>query len=285
MMIVERVNKKILALHFSKSAESYDSLAHLQREIAYQLVDWALAGENIRPGKLRVLEIGCGTGFLTCFLIQRIVPELLVAVDLAHGMLDQARLNLSESLTRVELVRADGEKLPFPGRSFDLVASSTTFQWFDSLGESLSGLYALLRPGGRIFFSTLGRDTLKELKESYRSSAGQMGIKLTAGRYGRPLAGPQEIKDCLENTGYTGVSVKEMFKFEFFPSARDFLLSLKKSGANNPNFRPMSLPVERKLLEKVTSFYDKRYRVDGSVYASYQVIFASGKKPGGADGA
>ncbi|HUU26674.1 MAG TPA: methyltransferase domain-containing protein [archaeon] len=280
-MLTELVNKKILALHFSKSAESYDKLAVLQREIAYQLVDWASSGKEFKAGRLAVLEIGCGTGFLTGFLSQRLKSKVFVAVDLARGMLNQARIKLHESRAGVKLVQADGENLPLPPCSFDLVVSSTAFQWFNSFEKSIAGIHRLLRPGGRLIFATLGRGTFRELKEAYRTAAGQMGIKLASARYGLPFIGALEVRDCLIQAGFKGAAVKQYRKFEFFPSSRDFLLSIKKRGANNPDFRPMSLRVERDLLGKMASFYDTRFKVDGHVYASYEVIFAKGEKPGG----
>ncbi|MBN2290288.1 MAG: hypothetical protein JXQ83_13220, partial [Candidatus Glassbacteria bacterium] len=65
------INKKILALHFSRSAPGYDLNAGLQREIAFQLADWAFPRRDpTGPECRRVLEIGCGTGLLTSFLLE-----------------------------------------------------------------------------------------------------------------------------------------------------------------------------------------------------------------------
>ncbi|MEA1996321.1 MAG: methyltransferase domain-containing protein [Gemmatimonadota bacterium] len=285
------VNKKILALHFSKSAGNYEALAGLQREIAFQLVEWAYKDGNKPIGMRRdnsiemVLDLGCGTGFLTGFLEKVIQPESFVALDLAHGMLEEARANGPQLGVPAGFIRADGEKLPFAPGSFDLVASSTAFQWFSSLEESLADIYEVLRPGGRVLLATLGRGTLHELKESFRTAAGQMGIRLAAERYGPPMTGAPELRDCLEQAGFREVKLKEQVKLEFYPCAREFLLSLKKRGSNNPSFRRMSLPVERTLLRKMIHLYDSRFRVDGRVYASYEVIFASGEKsPGGRGG-
>ncbi len=277
-MITERVNKKILAIHFSKSAANYDRYALLQKEIAFQLVEWADQGDILSLEGARVLEIGCGTGFLTGFLAEKLKPASYLAIDLARGMLEMVRSKLDRWSSGVRLFQADGEALPFSPGSFDLLASSTTFQWFNVLEESLIGIHHALRPGGRLLFATLGRDTFRELKEAYRTSAGQIGIKLTPSRYGPPLPGTPELSDFLESAGFEKPTIKRQIKYEFFPSAREYMQSLKNRGFNNPNYRPMSIQVERNLLRKTIDFYDKRFRVDGRVYASYEVFFVQSQR-------
>lgn len=274
-MTSSQVNKKILALHFSGSARKYDTEATLQREIAFQTAQLACLSENGGQAVVpRVLEIGCGTGFLTSFLLERIKCELVVAVDLSDGMLCRAGQNLGRLSPPVRLVQADGELLPMAGGAFDLVVSSTTFQWFEDLDSALGAIRRVLRPGGRLVFATLLRGTFRELRESYRAAAGSLGIRLTASRYGLTLPGAQEVRDLLHQHGFGGIETREQAKFEYFPSAVDFLRSIKARGGNNPNFRPMSLPVERALLKKMTSFYNDRFRIDGRVCVTYEVIFA-----------
>ena len=269
----ERINKKVLALHFSSSAGTYDSFAHLQREIAWQLLDWASSRRFLpEDAPLRsVLDIGCGTGFLTGFLHDRIRPQSIVALDVACGMLERAR-NVSANGS-LKLVQADGEKLPFAPESFEMVASSTAFQWFASPADSLAYIHRTLASGGCLLFATLGRGTLAELRESYREAAGRMGIKLAAGRYGPSLLGEAELVNALEVAGFGEIETECRTKLEYFPGCIDFLRSLKARGANNPNFRPMSLAVERKLLRLMREVYERRFTVDGRVFASYEVIF------------
>jgi malonyl-CoA O-methyltransferase len=272
-----RINKKLMALHFSSSASTYDSHAALQREIAWQLVDWAAPRLSFPGGtQVSALDIGCGTGFLSGFLHDIIHPQSIVAIDLAGGMLSRARkLDASGTL---RLVQADGEWLPFAPASFELVASSTAFQWFTTLADSLAGISNALTPGGRLLFATLGRGTLTELKESYREAAGRMGITLTAGRYGPSLPGEVELVNALELAGLDEITTECRTKYEFFPSCRAFVRSLKARGANNPNFRPMSFATERRLMSLMSETYERRFSADGSVYASYEVIFCSCRK-------
>ena len=53
-----------------------------------------------------------------------------VGIDLSPGMARVARENLISD-TRTEILAADAEHLPFAGASFDLVVSTSTFQWLN----------------------------------------------------------------------------------------------------------------------------------------------------------
>jgi len=71
-----------------------------------------------KPG-LRVLELGIGTG-LTAPLYSS--DWSVVGVDLSSAMLMQARKRIAElGLESVQLVHADGARLPFDDESFDVV--------------------------------------------------------------------------------------------------------------------------------------------------------------------
>ena len=266
-----------MALHFSSSATSYDSHAALQREIAWQLLEWAwprLELNGNAPGG--VLDIGCGTGYLTGFLLERLPGAHCVAVDMAGGMLAMA--GEQQFPGTASFVQADGECLPFAPGSFALAASSTAFQWFDNHSESFSSLARLLAPGGRLAFATLGPGTLAELKESYSEAAGRLGITLTGSRYGPELPDRDNLTACLKSAGFERIETEVRLKREFFSGCQELFRSLKARGANNPNFRPMSLGTERALMREVCRAYERRFKMDGRVFASYEVIFGCCRK-------
>ena len=139
----------------------------------------------------------------------------------------------------------------------------------------------MLAPGGRLVFATLGRGTLRELKESYREAAGRMGITLTTGRYGPPLLDQPELVDTLESAGFVGIRTECRTKLEYFPDAHKSIRSLKARGANTPNFRPMSMETERKLMKLMTETYERRFMADGRGYATYEVMFCSCRREAG----
>lgn len=75
---------------------------------------------RLRPGD-RVLDVGCGKGYLL-YELMRAVPGLQVCgIDISAYAIEHAKEEV-----RPFLQRADAKSLPFPDRSFDLVLSLNT---------------------------------------------------------------------------------------------------------------------------------------------------------------
>ncbi len=72
---------------FSAAAVTYDQVAHVQCEVADRLL---LSLATVRRPE-RVLDIGCGTGYLTRRLADLWPHAWIEGVDFAPGMIDQAR--------------------------------------------------------------------------------------------------------------------------------------------------------------------------------------------------
>jgi len=106
---------------------------------------------NAAPGLL-ALEVGCGSGV---FLTRAATSSArLVAVDLSMELLAQARTKVNEIATsgRPRLLCADGQRLPFPAESFDVVYGSSILHHLD-LPEALREIHRVLRHGGHLVFA------------------------------------------------------------------------------------------------------------------------------------
>lgn len=160
-------NKKIAAYAFSKAAASYDQHAFLQREIGARLLE-KVTEIVIQPKY--ILDLGCGTGFFTQQLQKKFPRSQIIGLDLAEGMLaytpKKGWLSIG-SLPRY--LCADAEALPLKSEAFDLIFSNLTVQWCPVLLKVFTECHAALAPHGHFFFSTLGPQTLQELRDSWRS--------------------------------------------------------------------------------------------------------------------
>ncbi|WP_113704618.1 class I SAM-dependent methyltransferase [Nonomuraea lactucae] len=110
----------------------------------------ALAG--IRPGE-RVLDVGCGTGYLTRILSPLAGPEgQVTGVDPAAPMIDHAR---SRAPRNCSYQVGESQALPFPDGSFDLVVSSLAVHHMPPSvrGEAVGEMFRVLRPGGRLLIA------------------------------------------------------------------------------------------------------------------------------------
>ena len=122
--------KHILSVRFSRHAETYSKWAVPQKVAAKVLVDF------IEPAG-SVLDVGCGTGFISGFLNGCC---RLVSVDISPGM---AKVVKKSNGT---VVIGDAEALPFRDRSFDYVLSSFSLHWTD-LEKSIGEMKRIARDG------------------------------------------------------------------------------------------------------------------------------------------
>ncbi|WP_339883735.1 methyltransferase domain-containing protein [Vreelandella maris] len=139
---------------FLRAAPRYDALATAQRHIGELL--WG----SLPPHAFNVLDMGCGTGVWTQRLAERYPRAQITGLDLAPGMLEQARQRHGES---IHWQPGDAAALPYDEHSFDLVFSNLAVQWCPDIGAVMAELYRVLTPGGQAHITTLLPGTLEEI--------------------------------------------------------------------------------------------------------------------------
>lgn len=253
---------------FHRQAHQYDSHAVVQRRVVERLVE-RLAAEGAQPRRL--LDVGTGTGRLLSAL-HRLYPAAGAAgVDLAPGMCRSAADNLAG--TGAELLNADAESLPFEDRSFDLVVSSSTFQWLSTLDKAFAEAHRVLLPGGLFCFALFGERTLFELREAYRRADGGMSKRSLS------FFSPSEVLGALERVGFEGCSVHSEMETELHPDVPDLLRALKKIGAKTvPPVARKGLS-ERRVMLEMMEIYRREFGTPGGIPASYEVVYGVGRRP------
>jgi demethylmenaquinone methyltransferase / 2-methoxy-6-polyprenyl-1,4-benzoquinol methylase len=95
-----------------------------------------------------VLDVACGTGAVSLELVRQ-TGSSVVGVDQSPEMLDEARrrLALSPETSRVRLVQAPAQELPFEHASFDGLTAAYLLRYLDDLPAGLRELARVLRPG------------------------------------------------------------------------------------------------------------------------------------------
>jgi SAM-dependent methyltransferase len=137
--------RPLMRAQFDRLAASWDAM---RREDAFVSLGRALDALPERPR--RVLDLGTGTG-LAAFLVARRFSEAeVVGVDVAEGMLAEARERTPPDLAgRVRFEAGDAADLRFEEGSFDLVVLANMIPFFDELER-------VLAPGGHLVFSFSG---------------------------------------------------------------------------------------------------------------------------------
>jgi malonyl-CoA O-methyltransferase len=264
----DREVKQGIRRNFARRARSYDRYAEMQRRMAHGLV--AAVGESLaRAG--RILEIGCGTGYLTGLLRQANGEARLAALDLDAALVAAARRRLGPEAGVAWLV-ADGEA-PLRGE-YDLIIANATFQWFTRPGETLAALYRNLAPRGVLAFSTLGPQTFQELAEALNRAARGLNLPALPPIPAQEFGDREIWSDRLNRAGFPQVRLAREMATPTFPSVKEFLKALQATGATNPRPGPFS----PRLLHALIAAYQTIYGRDGAIPVSYDMIWAVAEK-------
>jgi SAM-dependent methyltransferase len=122
----------------------FDKLRYLP-----QLVDFAAYRGR------QVLEVGCGIG--TDLARFAAGGAQVTGVDLAQTAIDLAIANFAQRGLAGDLRVADGEALPFPDASFDLVYGHGVLQYAAAPDRIVAEAHRVLRPGGEAIFMVYNR--------------------------------------------------------------------------------------------------------------------------------
>ncbi len=247
------MRKQHISRRFSRAAPAYAEHALIQRQVAVQLAD-RIAAASL-PRRPRILEIGCGTGFLTAALASRLGPAFWTITDISPDMLAQAQGAL-ELPGQSRFLVMDGEFPHLPEASFDLICSSMAMQWFDDLSAGLARLARLLAPGGRLMIATLACDTFSEWRRAHTA----LGLHAAVPEYpapdaiGRALPGMQAkvATECLRQDYASGLA---------------FLKSLKAIGATLPAVHARPLPATA--LRRVLAHFESKEAATVTYHLAY----------------
>ena len=101
-----------------------------------------------------ILDMPVGTAYFTTE-VARHYPGLVVGVDIAEGMVREARRVAHSAGAALEVVQADAHALPFPDNTFPAILCSNGLQVIPGLEPSARELGRVLAPGGILYVSVI----------------------------------------------------------------------------------------------------------------------------------
>ena len=248
-----------IASRFSAAAPSYDQFARVQRQVADKLIN-AISHE---PTFHRILEVGCGTGYLTRNLLERFPTSSIVAIDLSPRMVEEAQRSLPP-VNRVGWRVSDLARFT-SDPPFDLLASSSAMHWIEPHAGGFASARRLLKLGGELTCALMIHGTLYELRDARLRCAPH---KVPDG----VLPYPNELKNHLRQNGFQIDLFENCSYLALYPSARMMLTALHDMGLTGGSVSKSKVPLNRSELQRLQVDYDQSYRDEsGDVRATYEV--------------
>jgi malonyl-CoA O-methyltransferase len=166
------VDRQQVGRRFSRVAASYGEADFFAREVDRRMQERL---DYVKLEPKRILDLGCSRGGSFPGLTERYPAAELVGLDLSPAMLDTGRepragwqrwLGLGRA-SGPQRLAADAAKLPLKAQSVALVWSNLLLHWLDDPLPALAEAHRVLEIGGLLMFSTLGPDSLKELRTAF----------------------------------------------------------------------------------------------------------------------
>ncbi|MAD58425.1 MAG: malonyl-[acyl-carrier protein] O-methyltransferase BioC [Porticoccus sp.] len=255
------LNKKKIALSFSSAATTYESVSRLQRQTGKKLLD--MLPEEIKP--INIVDLGCGTGYCIKSIRKKNSASKIIGLDLAEGMLKIAKSKIDYSDI---WVCGDAENIPLSDNSIDIIFSNLTFQWCNQTKRLSKEIGRVLKPGGKLFFTSLGKNTLCELKKSWMKVDNYIHVNR--------FLDPDTLREIFFNQGIYFESYEVCNYHLKYNELSQLTRELKKLGAHNLNSGQKKVMTSKKNIRNLINAYDKYRDSDGNLTATWQVVYGVG---------
>jgi malonyl-CoA O-methyltransferase len=269
---------------FDRRAASFDEVAFLPREIAQRMRERL---DFIKVAPSSVLDAGCGAGEDIPALRERFPEAPVFGSDLSHGMLARAlhhdagdtswRRFLPASLGKAlgargpRFAQADFSALPFASGAFEFIWSNLALHWHSRPDLVFPEWQRVLKVNGLLMFSTLGPDTLKELRGAYAEVEAAHGI--ASRKHVIDFVDMHDLGDMLVESGFEIPVMDQETLTITYKSPESLLADVRRWGAYPFEREGSSGAVARRLHKALLAALEARRRADGTIALTFEVIY------------
>ncbi len=168
---------------------------------------------------------------------------------------------------RFECLCADARALPLAAHSVDVVFSNLMLPWCDDPAAVFAEAQRALRPGGLMLYSTLGPDTLQELRSAW-SRADRAS----------PLCNFADMAQLAAGMSHAGLSEPVMdreVRVAHYPDVRALIVELRAMGAGHAVAHRRRSLTGRARWQAMLDAYEAS-RTDSGIPASWEIIYGAG---------
>ncbi len=267
------IDKRRVRNAFGRAASHYDQAAVLQREVCDRMLSRL---DYIKHTPDVILDAGSGTGYGTRQLLMRYPAARMLAIDISQAMHLQARPPVSwwrQLATRGNqtlYVGGDIEQMPFKDSCAGLVWSNLTLQWCNDVKQTIAEVHRVLQVNGLFMFSTLGPDTLKELRQAFRSADEYTHVNRFTDMH--------DIGDMLVHSGFATPVMDMEYITLTYDDVIGVMRDLKAIGAHNATQGRQRGLTGKAAWQNAINRYEA-LRNEGKLPATFEVVYGHAWKP------
>ncbi|MDE1178934.1 methyltransferase domain-containing protein [Paraburkholderia sp.] len=275
---------------FDRRASTFDDVAFLPREIAQRMRERL---DYIKIAPSAVLDAACGMGDDLPALRERFPEAPVYGTDISHAMLTRAlrhdagdtswRRFLPASIGKAlgargpRFAQSDFAALPFAAAAFELIWSNLALHWHSRPDQVFPEWQRVLKVNGLLMFSTLGPDSLKELRGAYAEVEAARGLPGRA--HVIDFVDMHDLGDMLVESGFEIPVMDQEVLTITYKSPQSLLRDVRRWGAYP--FERDPAPTEgtgsgssrRRLHDALLAALEARRRPDGTIPLTFEVIY------------
>ncbi|MCC7187960.1 MAG: class I SAM-dependent methyltransferase [Anaerolineales bacterium] len=170
-----------------KDSSNLDARVELHKRFStnsYGWMNWVFDILLKLPADAKILELGCGPGYLWKENVSRIPAGWDITLsDLSAGMLDSAWRNLVVTGRAFQFKEIDAQGIPFADETFDAVIANHMLYHVPDRPKAIGEIKRVLRTGGHLFATTTGQNHLNEIVNWIRQVNPQTDFVLFGGSF------------------------------------------------------------------------------------------------------
>jgi trans-aconitate methyltransferase len=189
-------------------AQAYNRLSNPMQTWGEQVV----AKLDLR-GDETALDLGCGSGRLTEFLLRRLPRGKVIAIDRSANMLQSARQHLeAEFGDRVEYLQASLDEIDLHGIA-DLAFSNAAFHWVRDHPRLLAALFEAMKPGAWLVAQCGAEPNIARVRQRAGRLMASAELQPYFGEWPGPweFASPELMAERLRAAGFVDIET-DMFE-------------------------------------------------------------------------
>ncbi|SIT39782.1 Malonyl-(acyl-carrier protein) O-methyltransferase [Paraburkholderia piptadeniae] len=269
---------------FDRRAATFDDVAFLPREIAQRMRERL---DYIKVNPAQVLDAGCGAGDDLPSLRERFPEAPVFGTDLSQAMLARAvrhdatdtrwRRFLPASLGKAlgsrgpRFAQADFSALPFASGAFEFIWSNLALHWHSRPDLVFPEWQRVLKVNGLLMFSTLGPDTLKELRGAYAEIEAAHGVNTH--KHVIDFVDMHDLGDMLVESGFEIPVMDQETLTITYKSPESLLADVRRWGAYPLQREGLPGVASRRMHKALLAALEARRRADGTIPLTFEVIY------------